>query len=64
LGPELRELAIVLAILAAVALAFGAQFQNQAVSKSTEKTPRRRGSLSLKELGDFLSVRVGYQVLA
>jgi hypothetical protein len=51
LGPELRELAIVLAILAAVALAFGAQFQNQAVSKSTEKAPRRRGSLSLKELG-------------
>ena len=40
-----------LAILAAVALAFGAQFQNQAVGKSTEKTPRRRGSLSLKELG-------------
>jgi hypothetical protein len=51
LGPELRELAIVLAMLAAVSLAFGAQFQNQAVSKSTEKTPRRRGSLSLKELG-------------
>ncbi len=51
MGPELRELAILLAILAAVALAFGAQFQNQAVSKSTEKAPRRRGSLSLKELG-------------
>ena len=34
IGPadELRYLAILLAVLAAVALAFGAQFQNNAVS--------------------------------
>jgi hypothetical protein len=51
LGPELRELAILLAVLAAVALAFGAQFQNQAVSKGREKAPRVRGFLSIRELG-------------
>lgn len=51
MGPELRELAILLAVLAAVALAFGAQFQNQAVSKTREKAPRVRGSLSIRELG-------------
>lgn len=51
MGPELRELAIVLAVMAAVALAFGAQLQNQAVAVTTEKAPRRRGSLSLRELG-------------
>jgi hypothetical protein len=51
LGPELRELAILLAVLAAVALAFGAQFQNQAVSKAQQKAPRVRGSLSIGELG-------------
>lgn len=51
MGPELRELAILLAVLAAVALAFGAQFQNQAVSKGREKSPRVRGSLSIRELG-------------
>lgn len=51
MGPELRELAILLAVLAAVALAFGAQFQNQAVSKGREKSRRVRGSLSIRELG-------------
>ena len=51
MGPELRELAIALAVLAAVALAFGAQFQNQAVTKGHEKAPRVRGSLSIRELG-------------
>lgn len=51
MGPELRELAILLAVLAAVALAFGAQFQNQAVTKGREKAPRVRGSLSIRELG-------------
>lgn len=51
MGPELRELAIGLAIAAAVALAFGAQFQNQAVTKGREKAPRIRGSLSIRELG-------------
>lgn len=55
MGPELRLLAILLAILAAVALAFGAQFQNQAVSKGRKKTPRARGSLSLRELGSLLA---------
>jgi hypothetical protein len=51
MGPELRELAIGLAVLAAVALAFGAQFQNQAVTKGREKAPRVRGFLSVRELG-------------
>lgn len=50
MGPELRELAILLAVLAAVALAFGAQFQNQAVSKGREQAPRVRGFLSVREL--------------
>lgn len=53
MGPELRELAILLAVLAAVCLAFGAQFQNQAVAKTTEKAPRKRGSLSFRELGNL-----------
>lgn len=51
MGPELTELAIGLAVLAAIALAFGAQFQNQAVSKGREKAPRVRGFLSVRELG-------------
>jgi len=50
LGPELRELAIALAVLAAIALAYGAQFQNQAVSKGREQAPRTRGSLSFREI--------------
>jgi len=54
LGPELRGVAILLAVLAAVALAFGAQFQNQAVSKDRVITPKTRGSLSLRELGQLL----------
>lgn len=54
MGPELRELAIVLAMLSAVALAFGAQFQNQAVSTGREKQPKKKGALSIKELGQLL----------
>lgn len=54
MGPELRGLAILLAVLAAVALAFGAQFQNQAVSKGRTKTPKTRGALSFRELGNLL----------
>jgi hypothetical protein len=56
MGPaeELRFIAILLAVLAAVALAFGAQFQNQAVSGSRKKSPRSKGSLSIKELGGLL----------
>jgi hypothetical protein len=53
-GPELRVLAIGLAVLAAVALAFGAQFQNQAVSTSREKHVQPKVSLSLKELTKLL----------
>jgi hypothetical protein len=53
-GPELRILAIVLAVLAAVALAFGAQFQNQAVSSSRETQIQARGSLSIRELARLL----------
>lgn len=54
MGPELRLLAIALAVLAAVALAFGAQFQNQAVSTSREKHFQPKVSLSLKELAKLL----------
>ena len=54
MGPELRLLAIVLAVLAAVALAFGAQFQNQAVSTSREKHIQPKVSLSLRELINLL----------
>jgi hypothetical protein len=53
-GPELRLLAIGLAVLAAVALAFGAQFQNQAVSTSREKHNQPKVSLSLRELANLL----------
>jgi hypothetical protein len=53
-GPELRLLAIGLAVLAAVALAFGAQFQNQAVSTSREKHIQPKVSLSLRELSTLL----------
>jgi hypothetical protein len=53
-GPELRLLAIVLAVLAAVALAFGAQFQNQAVSTSREKHIQPKVSLSIRELINLL----------
>jgi hypothetical protein len=53
-GPELRLLAIALAVLAAVALAFGAQFQNQAVSTSREKHIQPKVSLSLKELAKLI----------
>jgi hypothetical protein len=53
-GPELRVLAIALAVLAAVALAFGAQFQNQAVERSREKHIQPKVSLSLKELAKLL----------
>ena len=54
MGPELRFLAIALAVLAAIALAFGAQFQNQAVERSREKHIQPKVSLSLKELAKLL----------
>ena len=57
-GPadELRILAILLAILAAVALAFGAQFQNNAVvaGKDKPKIKNGRGGLGLRQLGRLL----------
>lgn len=55
LGPELRLLAIALSVLAAVALAFGAQFQNQAVSRSRVMHEEPKVSLSLKELGKLIA---------
>lgn len=54
MGPESREIAILLAVFAAIALAFGAQFQNQAVSTGREKHPKRKGPLSIRELGRLL----------
>lgn len=58
-GGDLRFLAIIFAILAAVSLAFGAQFQNEAVSSSREKKPgvprkKIRGALSLKQLASLV----------
>lgn len=47
---DLRWLAIVLALLAAVALAFGAQLQNDSVVKSSKPKEKGRGSLNLKQL--------------
>ena len=52
MGPSegFRSLAILLAIAAAVALAYGAHFQNAAVvSESTQKT-KSQGALSWKQL--------------
>jgi drug/metabolite transporter (DMT)-like permease len=58
-GGDLRLLAIFFAVLAAVSLAFGAQFQNEAVTGSREKKPgvprkKLRGSLSLKQLASLV----------
>ena len=58
-GVDLRVVAILLAVLAAVALAFGAQFQNDAVSagpaaKKTNNPKKGRGSLSLKQIASLL----------
>ncbi|MFM7014572.1 MAG: DMT family transporter [Actinomycetota bacterium] len=53
MGHELRLLAILLAVGAAVALAYGAQFQNQAVSKGRKKTTKAR--LSIGELVRLLT---------
>lgn len=58
-GVDLRIIAILLAVLAAVALSFGAQFQNDAVSagptaKKTNNPKKGRGSLSLKQIASLL----------
>jgi hypothetical protein len=57
-GVDARALAIFLAVLAAVALAFGAQFQNDAVSGNgpkalKEPVSKGRGSLSIKQLASL-----------
>jgi drug/metabolite transporter (DMT)-like permease len=54
-GVDARAFAIVLAVLAAVALAFGAQFQNDAVTEKGKQETKKagklgRGSLSIKQL--------------
>lgn len=56
MGPweELKAVAIGLAALAAVAMAYGAQFQNDAVSERHKSEERGRGSLSLKQLSSLL----------
>lgn len=53
-GESLRALAIFLAVLAAVAMAFGAQFQNDAVVAGNKNKAKRRGSLSIKQLTSLL----------
>lgn len=52
-GEQLRTLAILLAALGAVALAFGAQLQNDAVGH--EKKNRAKGALSLKQMKSLLA---------
>ena len=56
MGPaeELKVLAIALAALAAVAMSFGAQFQNDAVSERHKSKERGRGSLNLKQVASLL----------
>ncbi|MEY4993029.1 MAG: hypothetical protein RIS82_151 [Actinomycetota bacterium] len=49
-GVDMRALAILLALLAAVALAYGAQFQNDAVAQKSKTKNLLKGSLSLKQL--------------
>ncbi|MFM6971822.1 MAG: multidrug DMT transporter permease [Rhodoluna sp.] len=53
-GDNLRAVAILLAVLAAVALAFGAQFQNDAVTASKKNKSKKRGSLSFKQLAALI----------
>lgn len=54
-GEEMRALAILLAVLAAVALAFGAQFQNSAVVAGKKNKNKKTGSLSFKQLVTLLT---------
>lgn len=49
-GLDMRALAIILALLAAVALAYGAQFQNDAVVQKNTAKQTLKGALSLKQL--------------
>lgn len=56
IGPaeQLRYLAILLAVLAAVALAFGAQFQNNAVSKDQAEKKNKRSGVGFRQLVKLL----------
>lgn len=49
-----RTIAILLAVVAAVSMAFGAQFQNDAVVSGQVNKTKRRGSLSVKQLFSLL----------
>lgn len=49
-GVDLRWIAVVLALIGAVALAFGAQWQNDAVGEQQGKQSRVSGSLGLKQM--------------
>jgi len=57
MGPSegFRSLAIILAVAAAVALAYGAHFQNAAVVADSTKKVKTKGGLSLKQLLALLS---------
>ena len=57
MGPSegFRSLAIILAVAAAVALAYGAQFQNAAVVADSTPKVKGQGSLSLKQLLSVVS---------
>ena len=55
-GGDFRLLAIFFAVLAAVSLAFGAQFQNEAVTGSREKkpgVPKKTQGLSFSKAAGF-----------
>ena len=54
LGIEFRAIAILLAALAAVALAFGAQFQNDAVTAGNTFKIKGKGALSLRQMMGLL----------
>lgn len=54
-GDSLRLVAIALAVLAAVALALGAQFQNDAVVSGQVNKNKRRGSLSVRQITALLT---------
>jgi drug/metabolite transporter (DMT)-like permease len=54
-GEDLKALAILLAALAAVAMSFGAQFQNDAVMERHATKEPGRGSLSFKQVISLLS---------
>ncbi len=54
-GEDLKAVAILLAALAAVAMSFGAQFQNDAVMERHATKEPGRGSLSFKQVLSLLS---------